>query len=78
MERRLPKPVEVSRFVRRQSTRISVVVGSGGLISSTFMSGRVDTLLGAAGAVAACYFAHRIISHPKGNRDESKNKQIKS
>lgn len=40
MERRLPKPVEVGRFARKQATRISVAVGSSGLVTTTFMSGR--------------------------------------
>lgn len=74
MERRLPKPVEVGRFARKQATRISVGVGSGGLVTTTFMSGRIDTLIGIVGGFAAGYVVHRIISHPKHNRNESKDK----
>ncbi|MEK7580775.1 MAG: hypothetical protein AAB512_00685 [Patescibacteria group bacterium] len=74
MERRLPKPVEVGRFARKQATSISVVVGSSGLVTTTFMSGRVDTLIGVVGGMAAGYVAHRIITHPKGSRNELKDK----
>lgn len=74
MERRLLNPAEVYRFARRQGTKISVALGSGGLVSTAFVSGRVDTLIGVVGGVATAYVAYRIIKRPEGNRDEPKNK----
>ncbi len=74
MERGLPKPIEIGRFVRRQGVRISATVGGGGLISSAFMSGRVDTVVGIVGGLAAAYAAYRVIQRRESDNNEPKDK----